>query len=277
MRFVVYITSDATVNIAAAINPIRRYIGAFASGGVAPFWTHLILLGGAILAEISVAVGILLESPQEKTLRERIGMGLVLGGVAVSAIFTIGLFVFDEGISNAQQSDISVVTAQLKGAQTNIAKTEKAAADEKLRAAEIMRATAWRGFTAQQQTILKTDLSAHSGKILLGWILDDPESLSLAIQFDKLLEAANQQWNVEFDAQSFPNTLVWGVWIPNSPQAQDTAQLLRKSFADAGIKVTKEDLPKSTGLSWRTLDNKLKSNRALIFFGSKRPTFMQPP
>jgi hypothetical protein len=82
------------------------YVNAFFSGELDPLLTHIVLLGGAIAAEFAVAIGIVLETPKEKTLREWIGMILVLGGVSVGALFTISLFIFDEGISTAQQSKI---------------------------------------------------------------------------------------------------------------------------------------------------------------------------
>jgi len=90
------------------------YLNAFWSGGLDAFWPHIILLGTSIAAEFAVALGIILESPKEKACREKVGMILVLGGVSIGAICTIGLFVFDEGVSRAQQS----VIIQLKTPRT---------------------------------------------------------------------------------------------------------------------------------------------------------------
>jgi hypothetical protein len=50
--------------------------------------------------------GIWLESPKNKTCREWLGVVLVLGGCVFSVIATVGLLVFDEGISRGQQSKI---------------------------------------------------------------------------------------------------------------------------------------------------------------------------
>lgn len=88
---------------------MTTFFDAFVSGQLDPALTHVTLLGGSILAEFAVAAGIVLESPKEKTLREWAGMGLVLGGVFVSAIFTIALFVFDEGISNRQERELAEI------------------------------------------------------------------------------------------------------------------------------------------------------------------------
>lgn len=103
----------------AAIHPIAIR---FLAGELDPDWTHAVLIGGAILAEFAVAAGIILEAPKEKGIREWMGLVLVLGGVVVSAVFTILLFVFDEGISRTQQSDIGQLrlhAAQLE--QSNLA------------------------------------------------------------------------------------------------------------------------------------------------------------
>lgn len=80
---------------------------AFVSGQLDSFWTHAVLLGGAIMAEVFVAIGIWLESPKEKSFREWLGLGFVFSGVVVSAVFTIGLFVFDEGISQHLEAEIA--------------------------------------------------------------------------------------------------------------------------------------------------------------------------
>jgi hypothetical protein len=82
-------------------------------------FTHVILLGGSIIAEFAVAIGIILESPKEKTFRERLGMVLVLGGVSIGAILTISLFVFDEGISRGQQDKIILLETRIAPREIN--------------------------------------------------------------------------------------------------------------------------------------------------------------
>ena len=89
------------------IAAMLTYFNAFISGELNSVFTHIVLLGGALAAEIAIAAGIILETPKEKSHREKLGMRLVIGGVVVSALFTIALFVFDEGISRAQQSLIN--------------------------------------------------------------------------------------------------------------------------------------------------------------------------
>lgn len=116
---------ELTTNATSPTHPmitdaIQRFASAFVSGDLDPVSTHWVLLIGAIGAEFSVAAGIILESPKEKGCREKLGMALVLGGVLVSAVFTIGLFVFDEGISGKQQVDIKEARSKLAEAGLTI-------------------------------------------------------------------------------------------------------------------------------------------------------------
>jgi hypothetical protein len=100
---------------------ILRYFNAFIAGELNSASTHIILLGGSLVAEFAVAIGIILESPREKSYRERLGMVLVLGGVSIGAALTIALFVFDEGISRAQQSTITVQQAKIIALENELA------------------------------------------------------------------------------------------------------------------------------------------------------------
>jgi hypothetical protein len=79
-------------------------------------WQHSVLLGGAIIGGVLVGVGILMES--EKWSLAAI---LVLIGITVEPIFTIGLFVYDEGLSRAQQSTIESQNAQIISLRTQSA------------------------------------------------------------------------------------------------------------------------------------------------------------
>jgi hypothetical protein len=82
------------------------YLSAVLSGDAAPLWPHIILLGVTVLASFAVAAGILLESPKYSEALHGLASKLVIGGVAIEAICTISLFVFDEAISSKQQSAI---------------------------------------------------------------------------------------------------------------------------------------------------------------------------
>jgi hypothetical protein len=87
---------------------MAAYLRSFFSGGVDPGWPHGILLSITVLASFAVATGILLERPKYPEAEHRTATWLVLCGVAIEAICTIVLFVFDEGISSRQQSAIEI-------------------------------------------------------------------------------------------------------------------------------------------------------------------------
>jgi hypothetical protein len=82
------------------------YVSRFLSGDLEPFWPHVTLLSLAVLSSIAVGGGIIFERPKYPPSIHRVAFWLVVGGIAVEAVCTIFLFVFDEGISDAQQSKI---------------------------------------------------------------------------------------------------------------------------------------------------------------------------
>jgi hypothetical protein len=88
------------------------YFSAFVDGRLDSLWTHAILVGVIAIAELALAIGIWLESPKNKVLREWFGLGLVLGGCVISVIATIGLLIFDEGISRRQNDEIIAMQAR---------------------------------------------------------------------------------------------------------------------------------------------------------------------
>lgn len=97
-------------NIVAAIS---SFFANFVSGALPFVQTHAILLGCAISGDILVAVGIIIESWPPKNRKELAALIFVFGGVIMSALFTVALFVFDEGISGVQKSKIATLDARL--------------------------------------------------------------------------------------------------------------------------------------------------------------------
>jgi hypothetical protein len=61
---------------------ISSIFTAFVDGQLDLFWSHAVLLGGAILAEALVAIGIWLESPKSKELRRYRLFGQVPGRIS---------------------------------------------------------------------------------------------------------------------------------------------------------------------------------------------------
>lgn len=180
----------------------------------------------------------------------------------------------DSDLAIAQvRSDAEIkINAVREEASTENKKLEKATADANERAAEIMKATAWRQFQPDQIEKLEDSLSKNPSKILLAWIANDAESLSLAVQFSKILEKA--RWQVEVSAKTFSTQLIWGIVIPPSPGASDATQLLRNAFVGANVPFSKDELPQenmSYGISSAPPDF------ATILFGSKKPVLAQPP
>jgi hypothetical protein len=87
-------------------------IHALNAGDLESDHTHTVLLFMTIAAEFAVAAGIILESEWPKHWRQWTGMGLVIGGVVISAIATVALFRFDEALSTKQQEKIIALDTQ---------------------------------------------------------------------------------------------------------------------------------------------------------------------
>jgi hypothetical protein len=64
-------------------------------------WQHSVLLGGAVVGGVLVGIGILMESERWST-----ASILVLIGVTLEPIFTIGLFMYDESLGREQNTVI---------------------------------------------------------------------------------------------------------------------------------------------------------------------------
>jgi len=79
-------------------------------------WQHSALLGGAIIGGILVGVGILMES--EKWSLAAI---LVLIGIILEPIFTIGLFLYDEYLARGQESIIRTQNDKIISLETKLA------------------------------------------------------------------------------------------------------------------------------------------------------------
>jgi hypothetical protein len=174
-----------------------------------------------------------------------------------------------------QRHNEEIARLHLETAQANdrAANLEKEAAAANVRAAEIMRATAWRQFTPQQFTALQNNLAQKSGKLVIAWIANDAESLGLAIQFSALFND-RKNWEVSWSAKTFSTALLWGISIPVSPGAERTVDILRDAFSEARVTFSNGPLPPEDMSIGTTVEG---NDRALIVFGSKRPSFTQPP
>ena len=159
------------------------YISTFFSGSVDPFWPHFILLGCAIIGGIAVGLGIIMES--EKWSLATI---LVVIGVATEAVFTIMLFLFDEGISSAQQSKITDLDTQLVARTKELLEVRKLTADRNLSKKEGQSLTELLSSFAGQQAkivIFPVNFEAsfvadeiYGAMLNARWVVDPPEKLS---------------------------------------------------------------------------------------------------
>ena len=69
-------------------------------------FVNFVLLGGEVFATFAVAYGIVLETPENPNERQRRAVRFVIAGVIFEAIFSVGLFAFDESVMSAQGNDI---------------------------------------------------------------------------------------------------------------------------------------------------------------------------
>jgi hypothetical protein len=106
----------ATGNSQASTAAMYTYVSALLSGSADPFWPHVVLISGSVLAGIAVGAGIIMESE-----RWSLAILLVVVGVGVESICTIGLFGFDERISKAQQSVIEAQRSEIISLEKRLA------------------------------------------------------------------------------------------------------------------------------------------------------------
>ena len=77
-------------------------------------------------------------------------------------------------------------------------------------------------------------------------------------------------------AKVYPVNLIWGVRIPDVQGAEATVTTLRHAFTEAGISFSTEVLPQET-MSYGISDASVLAERAIVLFGSRLPSFVQPP
>jgi hypothetical protein len=187
------------------ITMISTYFNAFISGHLNPFWTHLWLLLACFIAEIMVAVGILLESWPPKNLRQFIATVLVVVGVLFGIMFTLSLFVFDEGISSGQQQKI----------------------------AELENRLASRHLSTSQQDTIGDALKSFTGKrVVVGSYGLDIESALLGNQIMHCLKLGGVEPFDEISTQLPSGSITTGVFIFGPDKALITSLLAALNASD---------------------------------------------
>jgi hypothetical protein len=178
-----------------------------------------------------------------------------------------------EQTDTQKRYDAEIARLHLETAQADerAAKLEKDAAAANERAAEIMKATAWRQFQPDQAEKLRQVLAAHTGKAVVAWVSNDSESFSLAAQFLPMLESAH--WEIRTSARTYAGSLIFGIWVPDTEGATASTNALRAALAAAGYRVATDKLPPES----MSFAQEAGADFATILFGSKYPTFTQPP
>lgn len=92
---------------------MSNYLSELFAGTANPLWPHLVLIAGSILAGAVVGAGIIFESTEYSAAIHRVAKRLVIAGVVVESLCTVCLFVFDETVTGAQQSQIIALEKRL--------------------------------------------------------------------------------------------------------------------------------------------------------------------
>lgn len=160
------------------MSAVIAYFNAFVDGELDSFSTHAALIGVIAVAEISLGIGIWLESPRKKEFREWLGLTLVLGGCVISVIFTVLLLIFDEGISRGQKARIDAEQTVIQRQNKEIIALEKRLAP--------------RSLTADEQTEVAKELAKYDGQQFQGAIASGlPDGRLLWESLYRALEAAH--------------------------------------------------------------------------------------
>jgi hypothetical protein len=181
------------------------YLSHFFSGEVDPFWPHIILLSVTVAASFAVGAGIIFEAPKYSESVHRIAVRLVIAGVVVEAACTIFLFVFDEGISSAQQSKIIALESRL--AARSLSDDQAAEVAKRLK-----------------------PFSTLTFQIIPYW--ENPDSLDIANRIAGVL--ASVGWKLE-NPERFTTLVgvITGIIVNVDKRASDTARNGAKELASA--------------------------------------------
>lgn len=201
---------------------------------------------------------------------------IVAAALAAEVVFSVMHWKNERSLRPMRAELSRLHAVELETMQKETATANNAAAQANERAAEIMKATAWRQFTPDQTNKLTAALSNQTGKYVAAWIANDPEWFGLAFQFVNLLHSFSGKWDMVNSAKVYPANLVWGIVIPDVVGAEETVQVFRNAFTQAGITFSTNPLPPES-MSYGPSDASVFAGRAIVFFGSRLPTFSQQP
>ncbi len=171
----------------------------------------------------------------------------------------------DKAVKEADQK-IAEANERTEKAHERSAQLEKESAFAKLEQERLKQIVSWRSLSVESGNALAKALRGKNVCVKLAYVSGDPEALGLAIQFSKVLDAA--QWKVLPESMTFPTSLVFDIHLPGPEN--DTVRLLRSAFAGAGIQFSTEDIPAA---SMSFTQSGPEKPCAMVFIGSKRPPF----
>jgi hypothetical protein len=210
-------------------------IGAFFSGGLDPYWPHVLLIGSSVLASAAVTWGLVSESKPFLKLANL----LIVGGVVAEAICTILLFGFDEGISNAQLSKIATL-------ETRIAQRE---------------------LTPDQTKGLRAALAAVptpvQRRVVFAYLLGDQEAGYFTYEVARYFLA---DWKVDVEVDAYPQMILWGVrvWGPENR----TTQAIKDILSAAQIPFATRP---PNGHPMQSFGHVTQPDETVVFIGPKPP------
>jgi hypothetical protein len=168
--------------MAAILTPLSKYASKFDSGGLLPGWPHFWLLFVSVLASFAVGAGIIGERPKYSPRVHTFAFCLVMGGIAVEALCTILLFVFDEGISQSQQSIII-------GLDNALLNEQRITSRERMTLNWLLRAVAPRNVANDRVALIEALKKEDTGSINVAYV-DKKEPHMLALQMVEIFRSA---------------------------------------------------------------------------------------
>ncbi|ANY79173.1 hypothetical protein BB934_13910 [Microvirga ossetica] len=148
-------------------------------------------------------------------------------------------------------------------AKERAASLEKEAAEARLKQEELRRTLAWRSLSASTVEKFRASLP-EAGAVTLAYTANDPEALSLSLQFAEAFTQAG--WQISMEARTYPDRIFFGVYAPYRLGSPNVGPL-HSALSVAGIGFSTEPLPPPPMAFGVSRDN----TRALLFIGSKKP------
>jgi hypothetical protein len=163
----------------------------------------------------------------------------------------------------AAKAEAAKANAEIAIAKQQTAALENEAAQARLDQERLKAVVAWRILTPDTINHLAAGLGDPKGTALLGYTANDPEALYLVIQISKAFEAA-KGWALGVDARTYPDRLLWGIFIPGDGAL---VEHVRAAFKAANIPFSTEAIPEPP----MRFGPQITADTVLIFIGSKQP------